>query len=79
MYSGQWVQSKAETPAIIMASSGEAISFGEHERRSNRLAHYLRGQGLARLDHYSVFMENHVRYTECCAAGERAGALLHLH
>ena len=73
MYSGQWVQSKAETPAIIMASTGEAISFGELERRSNRLAHYLRGQGLARLDHYSVFMENHVRYTECCAAGERAG------
>jgi long-chain acyl-CoA synthetase len=73
MYPGQWAQSKPDTPAIVMASTGEAISFSELERRSNRLAHYLRGQGLARLDHYSIFMENHLRYTECCAAGERAG------
>ena len=73
MYPGTWVKVKPETPAVIMAASGEAISYRELERRSNRLARYLRGQGLARLDHYSIFMENHVRYTECCAAGERAG------
>jgi long-chain acyl-CoA synthetase len=73
MYSGQWARSKPDAPAIIMASSGETISFGELERRGNRLAHYLRSQGLARLGHYSIFMENHVRYAECCAAGERAG------
>src|SRR5580698_4820379 len=73
MYTGAWVEQKRDTPAIVMAGSGETISYGELERRSNRLAHYLRGQGLGRLDHYSVFMENHVRYVECCAAGERSG------
>ena len=73
MYTGTWVKQKADAPAVIMAASGEAISYGELERRSNRLAHYLRGEGLGRLDHYSIFLENHVRYVECCAAGERSG------
>ena len=73
MYTGTWAQLKADTPAVVMAGSGETITYGELERRSNRLAHYLRGQGLQRLDHYSVFMENHPRYVEACAAGERAG------
>jgi hypothetical protein len=41
--------------------------------RSNRLAHLLRAQGLQRLDHYAMFMENNSRYLEACVAGERAG------
>ncbi len=73
MYTGTWAGRKANTPAIVMASTGETISYAELERRSNRLAHYLRGEGLGRLGHYSIFMENHVRYVECCAAGERSG------
>src|SRR6202011_3474404 len=43
------------------------------DARSNRLAHLLRQRGLKRLDHYSIYMENHARYVECCAAGQRAG------
>jgi long-chain acyl-CoA synthetase len=73
MYPATWARLKPELPAIVMAASGETITYGELERRSNRLAHYLRGQGLGRLGHYSIFMENHVRYVECCAAGERSG------
>ena len=56
-----------------MASSGEVVTYGEYEARTNRLAHLLRAQGLQRLDHYSVFMENNARYLEMCGAGERAG------
>ena len=59
--------------AIVMASSGISISYGELEKRSNRLAHLLRAQGLQRLDHFAVFMENHPRYAEACVAGERTG------
>ena len=33
----------------------------------------MRRQGLGRLDHYAVFMENNARYPEACGAGERAG------
>jgi long-chain acyl-CoA synthetase len=56
-----------------MAASGESLSYGELDARSNRLAHFLRAQGLERLDHYAIFMENHVRFLEACVAGERSG------
>jgi long-chain acyl-CoA synthetase len=59
--------------AVIMAGSGETISYGELEKRTNRLAHLFRQQGLNRLDHYAIFMENNARYVECCGAGLRAG------
>ena len=49
------------------------MTYAELERRSNRLAHFLRASGLGRLDHYAIFMENNARYVECCSAGERAG------
>ena len=73
MYPGKYAASHATQPAVVMAGTGETITYGELEARSNRLAHLLRARGLGRLDHYSIYMENNVRYVECCAAGERAG------
>ena len=73
MYPGQHAQARADQPAVVMAGSGEAISYRELEARSNRLAHLMRAAGLRRLDHYAIFMENHARFVECCAAGERSG------
>ena len=73
MYTGVHARIAPERAAIVMASSGETLSYGELEGRSNRLAHFLRGAGLQRLDHYAIIMENNARYIECCAAGERAG------
>src|SRR5438132_13623720 len=73
MYPGVQAKIRPQRPAFIMAQSGETVSYAELERRSNRLAHFLRAAGLGRLDHYAIFMENNARYIECCAAGERAG------
>jgi long-chain acyl-CoA synthetase len=73
MYPGEQARLRPDHPAIIMAASGETLTYGELERRSNRLAHFMRRRGLRRLDHFSVFMENHVRFIECCAAGDRSG------
>jgi len=73
MYPGKYARLHADRPAFIMASTGEAMTHGELEQRSNRLAHLLRAQGLQRLDHYAVFMENNKRFFEACMAGERAG------
>jgi long-chain acyl-CoA synthetase len=73
MYPGQYARTQPDHPAVIMAGSGETITYGALEARSNRLAHLLRARGLGRLDHWSIFLENHARYVECCAAGERAG------
>src|SRR6185295_20339887 len=70
---GRYATERADHPAFIMASTGEKVTYAELEARSNRLAHLLRRHGLRRLDHYSIYMENHPRYVECCAAGERSG------
>ncbi|HEY7069425.1 MAG TPA: AMP-binding protein [Acidimicrobiales bacterium] len=73
MYPGVQAKIRPQQPALIMAQSGDAVSYAELERRSNRLAHFLRASGLGRHDHYAIFMENNARYVECCSAGERAG------
>src|SRR6516225_6764849 len=73
MYPGPHAVQRAAQPAIIMAGSGETVTYRELEARANRLAHLLRAAGLKRLDHYAIFMENHPRFVECCAAGERSG------
>lgn len=75
MYPGTHARLWPNQPAFIMAGTGETVSYGELERRSNRLAHLLRAVGLARLDHYAIFLENHPRFIECCSAGARSGLL----
>jgi long-chain acyl-CoA synthetase len=51
-----------------MAESGETVTYRELEVRSNQLAHFPRAVGLKRFDPDSIFVENHARYVEYCAA-----------
>jgi len=73
MYPAPHAAAHPDRAAVIMASTGAVVTYAELEARSNRLAHFLRAQGLSRLDHYAIFMENNDRYVECCAAGTRSG------
>jgi long-chain acyl-CoA synthetase len=73
MYPGKHAVERANQPCFVMAGTGEAVTYAEYERRTNRLAHLFRAHGLHRLDHYSIFMENNDRYLESCGAGERSG------
>ena len=73
MYPAATALTHPDRLAIIMASSGEAMSYRTLDQRSNSLAHLLRAQGLQRLGHYAIFMENNSRFIEACMAGERTG------
>ena len=73
MYPGKHVRVHPDRPAYIMAGSGETVTYAELESRTNRLARLLRANGLHRLAHYAIFMENNNRYLEACGAGERSG------
>src|SRR3954470_4236062 len=73
MYPGEFARTHPDEPAIIMATSGEVITFGEYEARANRLAHLYRDVGLQRSDHVAFFMENNPRMLECEGAAERSG------
>lgn len=62
-----------DRPAIIMASTGEAVSYGMLDQRSNQAAHLFRTLGLRRGDTVALMMENHPRYFEAVFAAQRAG------
>lgn len=76
MHPIQFAQSRPDHPAIIMAGSGETVSYRNLDEAANRLAHWLRGQGLNDGDAFGVLMENNARYHEVYWASQRAGTVL---
>jgi len=66
-------KSRPDTPAIIMAGSGEVITFKQLDDRSNQIAQALRAAGCAPGDTIAIFAENSPRYFEICWGAQRAG------
>jgi long-chain acyl-CoA synthetase len=62
-----------DKPAIIMAGSGQTISYAELEAESNRAAQLLRAHGLKRGDAIAIFMENGPHYLPICWGAQRSG------
>jgi len=73
VYAREHAEQHPDQPAIIMATSGETVTYGEFEARCNRAAHLLRAAGLQRGDHIAVLMENSPRLLEIEGAAERTG------
>ena len=59
--------------AVIMAESGEKLTFGELDARSNQGAQLFRSLGMKAGEGIAIFMENNLRYLELCWAAQRAG------
>ena len=62
-----------DMPAIIMAGSGETLTYVQMEAQSNRIAHLLRGFGLVRGDTIAILMHNEIDFLPICWAAQRAG------
>ncbi len=73
MYAAEYAKSHPDKPAIVMAASGEVVTFGEYEACANRVARMLRGAGLQRRDHVAIFMDNDPRMLMCEGGAERTG------
>ena len=73
MYAAQHAKTHPDQPAIIMAATGETITFAEYEAPCNRVAQLLRAAGLRRGDHIAVFMENNPQLLEIEGGAERTG------
>ncbi|MDH3679591.1 MAG: AMP-binding protein [Acidimicrobiia bacterium] len=73
MYPGTYAEVTPDKPAVIMAGSGEQLTFAELEARSAQLAQLFWAAGLRPGDHVSIFMENNIRYFECFWAAIRSG------
>ena len=62
-------------PAIIMADSGETVSYRELDQRSNQGAQLFRSLGLIKGDHICLMLENCRQFLEICWAAQRAGII----
>ena len=62
MYPGVHSQTTPDKPAVVMAGSGEVVTYRDLDERSTRLARLWRSHGLAPGDHVAIFSENQSRY-----------------
>ena len=73
MYPGHHATTTPDKPAIVMAGSGETVSYRQLDENSNQLAHWLHAEGLRTGDHIAILAENHPRYFEVYWAALRSG------
>ena len=76
MYPGKWGIEFPDKPAAVLATTGETLTYGELNDRSNQLAQLLWARGLRRGDRVAIFMENNLRYFEVIWAALRSGLYL---
>ena len=67
---------RPDHPAIVMAGSGETVTYGEMDQTANRFARLLRGRGLARGDRFAMLMENNALYLQLVWGSQRAGTMM---
>ena len=69
-------ETRPDHPALIMAGSGETMTYGEMDAYANRFARLLRARGLNRGDHFGVLMENTIHYLPIVWGSQRAGTMM---
>jgi len=73
MYPAVHASKHPDKPAYVMASTGETVTYGELDARSNQGAQLFRSLGLGPGDHVAFCLENHPRFFELCWAAQRSG------
>ncbi|MGW5140792.1 acyl-CoA synthetase [Nocardia beijingensis] len=73
MYPGAHVDRSPDKPAVIVAESGEALTYRELEENSVRLARHLHDAGLRRGDHVALLSGNDPKVYEVYWAALRTG------
>jgi long-chain acyl-CoA synthetase len=73
MYIREYASQTHGKRAVVMADSGESLTYFELEARANQTARLFRRQQLARGDHMALLMENSIQFFEIIAAASRTG------
>jgi long-chain acyl-CoA synthetase len=68
-----FAKSTPDKPALIMAESGEKLTYRELDAVSNQGAQLFRALGLKPGDVVALFMENNLLYLPICWAAQRSG------
>ena len=59
--------------AIVMAESGETVTYAQLDERSNQAAQLFRSLGLKKGDHIGMMLTNNRQFLEICWGAQRAG------
>ena len=62
MYPGAFAATRPDHPAVIMAGTGQTMTYAELDDEANRLSQLFRSVGLQPGDHVAFCMENHPRF-----------------
>lgn len=73
MLISQWADKTPDAPAIVMAGSGETVTFRQLVERSNQAAQLFRGLGLNAGDHIAFMIDNQPLFFELCWAAKLSG------
>ncbi|SCK19425.1 fatty-acyl-CoA synthase [Variovorax sp. HW608] len=76
MYPGKHAASTPEKAAIVMAATGQVVTYAELEERSLRIANWLRGVGFQRGDTVALLSDNDPRMFDVYWAAQRSGLYL---
>ena len=67
---------RPDHPAVIMAGSGEQMTYAQMNDAANQFAQLLRARGFAPDDAFAVLLENRIEYFTLVWGSQRAGTLL---
>ncbi len=75
MYPGAHAATRPDHPAVVMAGTGETITYAELDDEANRLARVFHDLGLRPGDHVALCLENHPRFLPICWGAHYAGLI----
>jgi len=75
MHPRQHARTQPDKTALVMADSGQRLSYAELDARANQVAQLLRARGLKAGDHIALLLENQLRFFELCWGAQRAGII----
>lgn len=73
LYPDTWAAEDPERLAFEMCATGERVTYGQLNARSNQGAQVIRALGLRAGDHVAILMENSRHFLELVFAADRAG------
>ena len=75
MYPGAHAATNPDKPAVIMAGSGETITYAQLDAEANRVSHMFREAGLAPGDHVAWCLENRLSFLPLMWGAHYAGLI----
>ena len=72
-YPGHWAAENPDRPAIVMAGSGETMTFAELHEQACRIANLFRSLGLGFGDHMAFCLENRIEFLPLAWGAHYAG------